>query len=120
AANTKHNFNFLAYPEEAEIIELFKTNRNNNLLNEYKSKDRKKLSGIKFEIPLSKVDIPKSLEEIMDELYYRQDRTSYEYEYESQRQVNYQVCFEDQGTPIVIDGSKTVLMLKGENWIKTK
>ena len=120
AANTKHNFNFLTYPEEAEIIELFKTNRKNNLLNEYKSKDRKKLSGIKFEIPVNKVEIPKSLGEIMDELYDKQDKKSYDYEYESQGQVNYQVCFEDQITPIVIDGSKTVLILKGENWIKTK
>lgn len=120
AANTKHNFNFLAYPEEAEIIELFKTNRNNNLLNEYKSKDRKKLSGIKFDIPVNDVEIPKSLEEIMDELYDRQDRKSYDYEYESQGQVNYKVCFEEEVNSIVIDGSKTVLMLKGENWIKTK
>ena len=120
AANTKHNFNFLAYSEEAGIIELFKTNRKNNLLNEYKSKDRKKLSGIKFEIPVSKIEIPKSLEEIMDELYDRQDRKSYDYEYESQGQVNYKVCFEDQASPIVIDGSKTVLMLRDENWIKTK
>ncbi len=120
AANTKHNFNFLAYPEEAEIIELFKTNRKNNLLNEFQSKDRCKLSGIKFDVPISKVDIPKSLGEIMDGLYDKQDRKSYDYEYESQGQVNYKVCFEDQASPIVIDGSKTVLMLKDENWIKTK
>jgi hypothetical protein len=120
ASNTKHDFKFLAYPEEAEIIELFKINRKNNLLTEYQSDDRKKISKIIFNIPVEKVKITKSLGEIMDELYDKQDKKSNDYEYDSQTQVNYELYFDDQPFPLIIDGSKTVLILKKNNWIKTK
>ena len=53
-------------------------------------------------------------------LYDKSDRKTYDYEYESQGQVNYFIEFDDNPLPMVIDGSKTVLMLNNGNWIKTK
>ena len=120
ALNTQHHFYFLAYPEESEIIDIFKESRKNNLLNEYQSKDRKKLSGLDFEVKINKIKVSKSLTEIMDDLYDKSDRKTYDYEYESQGQVNYFIEFDDNPLPMVIDGSKTVLMLNNGNWIKTK
>jgi hypothetical protein len=120
ASNTKHDFKFLAYPEEAEIIELFKINRKNNLLKEYQSDDRKKISKIIFNVPVENIKITKSLGEIMDELYDKQNKKSYDYEYDSHAQVNYELYFDDESFPLIIDGSKTVLILKENNWIKTK
>lgn len=120
AINSPHSFIFLSYSEEAQVINNYLQNHQNTLIQEYQSKDRRKLTGIEFKKELHTNIDNVSLEEIMDGFYRRNEHLEKRYDYESNKQVNYQFCFEGQSEPLVYDGSKTVLINKNGRWVKSK
>jgi len=120
ALNSKHRFTFLSYPEEAQIIKTFIDKYDNSLITEYQSKDRKKLTSLEFKMNLKEVIENKSLEDIMDGFYQRNEHSEKVYDYESNKQVNYSINFEGNTETLVYDGSKTVLINKNGRWIQSK
>ncbi len=120
AINSQHRFYFLSYPEEAKVIKTYVDKYDNSLITEYQSKDRKKLTALEFKVKLKEVTENKSLEDIMDGFYSRTNRSERTYDYESHKQVNYRINFQDIMEPLVYDGSKTVLIKKNGKWIKSK
>lgn len=120
AINSPHRFHFLSYPEEAKVIKTYIDKYNNSLITEYQSKDRKKLTELDFKVKLKEVIENKSLEDIMDGFYTRNDRSEQTYYYESHKQVNYRIKFQGSTESLVYDGSKTVLIKKNGKWIKSK
>lgn len=120
AINSPHSFIFLSYPEEIQVVNKHLQNHQNSLIQEYQSKDRRRLTGIEFKKELHKNVENLSLEEIMDGFYRRNEHLEKRYDYESNKQVNYQFCFEGQSEPLVYDGSKTVLIDKNGRWVKSK
>ncbi len=120
AINSPHRFSFLSYLEEAEVIKNYVSKYENNLIVEYQSKNRKKLTGLDFKRQLKKIVENKSLEDIMDNFYNRESYANSSYDYESHKQVNYCINFIEQNDALVYDGSKTILLKKNGQWIKTK
>lgn len=120
AINSPHRFLFLSYPEEAKVIKTYLDKYDNSLITEYQSKDRKKLTALDFKVKLKEVIENKSLEDIMDGFYTRNDRSEQTYDYESHKQVNYRINFQGSTESLVYDGSKTVLIKKNGKWIKSK
>ena len=120
AINSPHRFHFLSYPEEAKVIKTYLDKYDNSLITEYQSKDRKKLTALDFKVKLKEVIENKSLEDIMDGFYTRNDRSEQTYDYESHKQVNYRINFQGSTESLVYDGSKTVLIKKNGKWIKSK
>ncbi|MAT90246.1 DISARM anti-phage system protein DrmE domain-containing protein [Marixanthomonas ophiurae] len=120
AINSPHRFHFLSYPEEAKVIKTYIDKYDNSLITEYQSKDRKKLTALDFKVKLKEVIENKSLEDIMDGFYTRNDRSEQTYDYESHKQVNYRINFQGSTESLVYDGSKTVLIKKNGKWIKSK
>lgn len=120
AINSKHHFSFLSYPEEAKVIKAYRDRYDNSLISEYQSKDRKKLTDIEFRVKLKEVTGNKSLEDIMDGFYKRNDPSEKVYDYESHKQINYRINFIGTTESLVYDGSKTVLIQKNGRWIKSK
>lgn len=120
AINSHHRFSFLSYPEEAKVIKTYIDKYQNSLLREYQSKDRKKLTDMEFRVKLKEVITNKSLEDIMDGFYQRNERSAKVYDYESNKQINYRINFMGTTESLVYDGSKTVLMQKNGKWIKSK
>lgn len=120
AINSPHRFHFLSYPEEAKVIKTYLDKYDNSLITEYQSKDRKKLTALDFKVKLKEVIENKSLEDIMDGFYTRNDRSEQTYDYESHKQVNYRINFLGSTESLVYDGSKTVLIKKNGKWIKSK
>jgi len=120
AINSQHRFTFLSYPEEAKVIKAYIDKYDNSLITEYQSKDRKKLTGIEFEVKLKEVIENNSLEDIMDGFYKRNERSEKVYDYESNKQINYRINFQGTSESLVYDGSKTVLIKKNGKWIKSK
>lgn len=120
AINSQHRYYFLSYPEEAKVIKTYVDKYENNLIAEYQSKDRKKLTELDFKVKVKEVIEDKSLEDIMDGFYTRNNSSERTYDYESHKQVNYRINFKDIREPLVYDGSKTVLIKKNGKWIKSK
>lgn len=120
ALNSQHRFTFLSYPEEAQIIKAYIDKYENSLITEYQSKDRKKLTNLEFKMNLKEVIKDKSLEDIMDGFYQKNENAEKVYDYESNKQVNYSINFEGSTETLVYDGSKTVLINKNGRWIKSK
>jgi hypothetical protein len=120
AINSQHRFSFLSYSEEAKVIKAYIDKYGNSLVTEYQSKDRKKLTGLDFKVKLKEVIENKSLEDIMDGFYTRNERSEQTYDYESNKQINYRINFQDISESLVYDGSKTLLIKKNGRWIKSK
>jgi hypothetical protein len=120
ATNSHHRFHFLAYPEEGQVINNYRAQYFNELISEYSSPDRKKLTELNFELEKKVVVQTKSMEDLMEDLYHRENRSNPRYHYESQRQINYELKFEGNGDAMVYDGSKTLLLKKNGSWIKSK
>jgi len=120
AINSPHRFSFLSYPEETKVIKAYLDKYDNNLITEYQSKNRKVLTGLDFKKELKEVNTDKSLESIMDGFYQRNKGNDKVYDYESNKQVNYRLQFENDKESLVYDGSKTVLIKKNGKWLKSK
>lgn len=120
ALNSPHLFTFLSYQEEASVINTFLNNYNNNLIKEYHSKDRKKLTNIEFKTNINKVNTKHSIKDIMDGFYNQKSSNTKDYDYESHKQINYRLKFQGNSDALVYDGSKTVLINKNGHWIKSK
>jgi len=120
AINSPHRFLFISYPEEGKVIKTYLDKYDNSLITEYQSKDRKKLTALDFKVKLKEVVENKSLDDIMDGFYTRNDRSEQTYDYESHKQVNYRINFQGSTESLVYDGSKTVLIKKNGKWIKSK
>src|SRR5690606_14841203 len=71
-------------------------------------------------VKLKEVTGNKSLEDIMDGFYKRNDRSEKVYDYGSHKQINYRINFIGTTESLVYDGSKTVLIQKNGRWIKSK
>ncbi|OBX21585.1 hypothetical protein LX77_02887 [Gelidibacter algens] len=120
AINAPHRISFLAYPEEAQVINNYIDKYKNSLITEYRSRDRKKLTGLDFNMGLRETIENKSLDDIMDGFYQRNERSENVYDYESNKQVNYRFRFEGYPDSLVYDGSKTILINKDGRWVKSK
>lgn len=120
AINSNHQFTFLSYPEEAKVIKTYLDKYNSSLATEYQSKDRKKLTGLEYKTIIKQVVTTKSLTDIMDGFYQQNNGNSKVYDYESHKQINYRINFQGNSESLVYDGSKTILINKNGNWIKSK
>ncbi|MFA7446728.1 MAG: hypothetical protein WCY89_12350 [Flavobacteriaceae bacterium] len=114
--NTKHNYKFLCYKEESEILENLKNRYFNEIIGEYTSSDREKITGIKYEI--SPIEIKVS--DLIENLHDKSLKDKKEYNYEDTEQINYEIEFEENCEIIISDGSKNVLLLSNNNWTKSK
>ncbi|WP_298547648.1 DrmE family protein [uncultured Aquimarina sp.] len=120
AINSPHRYSFLSYPEEAKVINAYVDKYDNSLITEYQSKNRKVLTGLDFKMKLKEINTDKSLEDIMDGFYKRDNGNEKVYDYESNKQVNYRLQFANDKESLVYDGSKTVLIKKDGKWVKSK
>lgn len=114
--NTKHNYNFLCYQEESEILENIKNQYFNEVIKEYTSTDREKITGLKFKIQPVEIQVSDLIEDLHDKSL----KESKDYSYEESEQINYDIEFEEKGERIISDGSKNVLLLNNGTWTKSK
>jgi hypothetical protein len=114
--NTKHNYKFLCYHEESEILENLKNRYFNEIIGEYTSSDREKITGLKYEITPIKIKVSDLIENLHDKSLI----DSKEYHYDETEQVNYEIEFEGVYESIICDGSKTVLIYQENKWNKTQ
>lgn len=114
--NTKHNYKFLCYQEESEILENLKNRYFNEIIGEYTSSDREKITGLKYEITPIEIKVSDLIEDLHDKSL----KDKKEYNYEDTEQINYEIEFEEKCEKIISDGSKNVLLLSNNNWTKSK
>lgn len=114
--NTKHNYKFLCYQEESEILENLKNRYFNEIISEYTSTDREKITGLKYEI----TPIEIMVSDLIENLHDKSLKDSKEYSYEETEQINYEIEFEEKAEKIISDGSKNVLLLSNNTWTKSK
>lgn len=114
--NTTHNYKFLCYQEESEILENLNNRYLNEIISEYTSSDREKITGLKYEITPIEIKVSDLIENLHDKSF----KDSKEYNYEETEQINYEIEFEERGEKIIVDGSKNVLLLSNDNWTKSK
>jgi hypothetical protein len=114
--NTKHNYKFLCYQEESEILENLKNRYFNEIISEYTSSDREKITGLKYEIKPIEIKVSDLIENLHDKSL----KDSKEYNYEETEQINYEIEFEEKAEKIISDGSKNVLLLSNSIWTKSK
>jgi len=114
--NTKHQYKILCYQEEWEILENLKNRHFNEIIKEYTSIDREKITGLKYEIAPIEIKVSDLIENLHD----RSLKDSKEYNYEETEQINYKIEFEERGEKIISDGSKHVLLFSYGTWTKSK
>jgi hypothetical protein len=114
--NTKHNYKFLCYQEESEILENLKNRYFNEIISEYTSSDREKITGLKYEITPTEIKVSDLIENLHDKSL----KDGKEYHYDETEQVNYKIEFEGVNESIICDGSKTVLIYQENIWNKTQ
>jgi len=103
---TSHQYYFLCYPDEAALLKALLNIDFNNLLSEYKSEQRKALTGIEFHIKPKVVEVS----ELIEEFNLRSEKETKANEHEiEQIQINYLLSFAEP-PEIVCDGSKYVLL----------
>lgn len=103
---TFHNYIFLAYMEEEQVIDHLERQFENSLAAELNSNDRKLLSGIEFPYTQRPEEVPDLIERISEKHTEHPDRY---YSYEEASSVNYKIDFES-GDILVLDGNKSVLL----------
>lgn len=114
--NTKHNYKFLCYQEESEILEILKNRYFNEIISEYTSSDREKITGLKYEITPIEIKVSDLIENLHDKSL----KDGKEYHYDETEQVNYVIEFEGVYESIICDGPKTVLIYQDNKWNKTQ
>jgi hypothetical protein len=114
--NTRHHYKILCYQEETEILENLKNGYFNEIIKEYTSSDREKITGLKYEIAPIKIEVSDLIENLHD----KSQKDSKEYNYEETELINYEIEFEERGEKIISDGSKNVLLFNNESWTKSK
>ncbi len=114
--NTKHNYKFLCYQEESEILENLKNRYFNEIISEYTSSDREKITGLKYEITPIEIKVSDLIENLHDKSL----KDGKEYHYDETEQVNYEIEFEGFYESIICEGSKTVLIYQENKWNKTQ
>lgn len=114
--STRHHYKFLCYQEESDILENLKNRYFNEVTKEYTSKDREKITGLKYEIQPIEIKVSDLIENLHDKSL----KESKEYFYEESEQINYEIEFEEKGERIISDGSKNVLLLSNGTWTKSK
>lgn len=106
--NTNHNYQFLCYPEEAQVIETLQNRHKQNVLEELSSKNRRELSDVKFSIPKDDPE-PENIAELIGRISGKSHSSNGRYTYESSESVNYEIEYVDS-EPIILEGSKSVLL----------
>lgn len=114
--NTRHNYKFLCYQEESEILDNLKYRYFNEIIKEYTSKDREKITGLKYEIQPIEIKVS----DLIENLHEKSLKESKEYYYEDSEQINYEIEFEEKVERIISDGSKNVLLFSNGTWNKSK
>ncbi len=114
--NTRHQYKILCYQEETEILENLKNGYFNEIIKEYTSSDREKITGLKYEIAPIEIKVSDLIENLHD----KSQKDSKEYRYEETEQINYEIEFEERGEKIISDGSKNVLLFSNGSWAKSK
>lgn len=114
--STRHQYKILSYQEEVDFLENLKNRYFNEIIKEYTSKDREKISGLKYEIAPIQIKVSDLIESLHDQ----SQKDSKEYNYEETEQVNYEIEFEEKAQKLISDGSKNVLLNNNGNWLKSK
>ncbi|MFN4087108.1 MAG: hypothetical protein ACK4LB_14310 [Spirosomataceae bacterium] len=114
--NTKHNYKFLCYQEESEILENLQNRYFNEIIGEYTSSNREMITGLKYEITPIEIKVSDLIEDLHDKSL----KDKKEYNYEDTEQINYEIEFEEKCEKIISDGSKNVLLLSNNKWTKSK
>jgi len=104
--STDHTFTFLLFPEEDNLLQNLLNKYHNTLIEEYNSENRKKLSGVLFQLKPKPVEIS----DLIEELSQRIQKDSSVYDYEVAEQVNYLLKFVDSEDIFILDGSRAVLL----------
>jgi hypothetical protein len=115
-SNTRHQYKILCYQEEAEILKNLKNRYFNEIIKEYTSFDREKISGLKYEI----LPIELKVSDLIENQHDKAQKENKEYNYEETEQINYEIEFEEKGEKIISDGSKNILLFSSGNWTKSK
>lgn len=114
--NTRHQYKILSYQEEVDFLENLKNRYFNEIIKEYTSKDRERISGLKYEIAPIEINVSDLIESLHD----KSQKDNKEYNYEETEQVNYEIEFEEKAEKLISDGSKNVLLNNNGNWLKSK
>jgi hypothetical protein len=114
--NTRHQYKILCYQEEKEILENLNNRYLNEIIREYTSRDREKITGLKYEIAPIEIKVSDLIENLHD----KSQKDSKEYNYEETELVNYEIEFEEREEKIISDGSKNVLLYSNGGWTKSK
>jgi hypothetical protein len=104
---TFHNYIFLAYPEEEQVIAHLEREYENSLAVELNSDDRKFLSEVEFPYTEKPEEVPDLIDRIAEKHTEQSDRyCTYK---EDVSHVNYEISFES-GDRLVLEGNKSVLL----------
>lgn len=106
--NTNHNYQFLCYPEEVQVIETLQKRHIQKVLEELSSKDRKELSGVNFSIPESAIE-PENITELIGRISSKSHSNGGKYNYEISEPVNYEIGYENSES-IILEGNKSILL----------
>ena len=106
--NTNHNYQFLCYPEEVQVVETLQNRHKRKVLEELSSKNRRELSEVKFSIPKNEPE-PENIAELIGRISSNDHSNNGRYTYEYSESVNYEIECVD-GEPIIVEGSKSVLL----------
>ena len=109
---------FIFYQNEQEVYEILTQKNHQELMCEYRSEDRKKISGIEFiekEEDKNQVDIKQKekLKDLINRLIF-DERKSGVYPAIVSNSSKYQLSFESEVKVFELDGSKVVLLIEGE------
>jgi len=114
--NTTHKYYFLTYQEEMISLTTIQNQLYNINIQEYQSIDRKKISGLDFELNPE----PVSISDIIEDLHNLSQKEQREYDYGELDSVNHKILFINSNEIMICEGSKSVLLFINGRWEKCK
>lgn len=107
-SQSNHKIHLLLYASEIEIVEKLTLRYMRELTSEYQSADRFELTGIEY--PKTEDDISG----VIEKFYQIEDRDRGNYEYDQTEQIYYRLYFQNDFQSSILEGSKSVLLEKGQ------
>ncbi len=107
--NSRHTINWLLYDEEYRRYKNFATKYDNELIQEYKSKDRKKLTGVDYPDEIK----TESVDDLMDRMWNDEtDKNEYITTYEDH--IDKEIIFTD-GHEIELSANSIIILIDQQN-----
>ncbi len=108
--DSRHTINWLLYDVEYQRYQNFVIRYKNELIEEYKSKDRKKLTGIDYPDEIE----TESVDDLMDRIFDNEQPDDKEYQNSYQDHISKKIIFEDD-SDVELSANSTLVLINQHN-----